>query len=85
MGGSNREGKRALCSVCPVNHPAFANRFPSTGGKAKPLKAPKKGTKDYDEDDLAFQEKKRAGTNTTSNSPPRPSKVALTYSRGEGS
>ncbi|KFA65940.1 hypothetical protein S40285_02395 [Stachybotrys chlorohalonatus IBT 40285] len=30
------------------------------GGKAKPLKAPKKGTKDYDEDDLAFQEKKRA-------------------------
>ncbi|KEY72323.1 hypothetical protein S7711_01005 [Stachybotrys chartarum IBT 7711] len=30
------------------------------GGKAKPLKAPKKGAKDYDEDDLAFQEKKRA-------------------------
>lgn len=33
-----------------------------TGGKAKPLKAAKKATKELDEDDLAFQEKKRAGT-----------------------
>lgn len=31
------------------------------GGKAKPLKAPKKQTKEYDEDDQAFLEKKRAG------------------------
>ncbi|KAL1896965.1 hypothetical protein Cpir12675_002544 [Ceratocystis pirilliformis] len=30
------------------------------GGKAKPLKAPKKGPKDLDNDDLAFLEKKRA-------------------------
>ncbi|KAL8285077.1 hypothetical protein RB601_006506 [Gaeumannomyces tritici] len=30
------------------------------GGKAKPLKAPKKGNKDLDEDDKAFLEKKRA-------------------------
>ncbi|ROW09509.1 hypothetical protein VMCG_02176 [Cytospora schulzeri] len=30
------------------------------GGKAKPLKAPKKGAKDLDEDDLAYLEKKRA-------------------------
>eukprot|EP00798_Chlamydomonas_sp_ICE-L_P024235 gene24235-9834_t len=30
------------------------------GGKAKPLKAPKKGPKEYDEDDLAFLEKKKA-------------------------
>ncbi|KAL9489752.1 hypothetical protein ACSS6W_002029 [Trichoderma asperelloides] len=30
------------------------------GGKAKPLKAPKKQNKDLDEDDLAFLEKKRA-------------------------
>ncbi|KAL2888549.1 hypothetical protein HOO65_030050 [Ceratocystis lukuohia] len=30
------------------------------GGKAKPLKAPKKGPKDLDDDDLAFLEKKRA-------------------------
>jgi hypothetical protein len=28
-------------------------------GKAKPLKAPKKGPKDYDEDDLAFLQKKK--------------------------
>ncbi|MCJ1441350.1 MAG: Translation machinery-associated protein 7 [Stictis urceolatum] len=30
------------------------------GGKAKPLKAPKKEKKDLDEDDLAFQAKQRA-------------------------
>ncbi|KAH7310509.1 translation machinery associated TMA7 [Stachybotrys elegans] len=30
------------------------------GGKAKPLKAAKKAAKDYDEDDMAFLEKKRA-------------------------
>ncbi|OLN97192.1 Translation machinery-associated protein 7 [Colletotrichum chlorophyti] len=30
------------------------------GGKAKPLKAPKKQQKDMDDDDLAFLEKKRA-------------------------
>lgn len=30
------------------------------GGKAKPLKAPKKKTQDYDDDDLAFKEKQRA-------------------------
>ncbi|KIR25944.1 hypothetical protein I307_05446 [Cryptococcus deuterogattii 99/473] len=29
------------------------------GGKAKPLKAPKKATKDLDEDDLAFKEKQK--------------------------
>ncbi|KAK9385044.1 translation machinery associated TMA7 [Lipomyces mesembrius] len=30
------------------------------GGKAKPLKAPKKERKDVDEDDKAFLEKKKA-------------------------
>ncbi|KAJ3072332.1 hypothetical protein HDU98_003788 [Podochytrium sp. JEL0797] len=30
------------------------------GGKAKPLKAPKKGPKDLDEDDLAFHAKQKA-------------------------
>ncbi|KAJ1969239.1 hypothetical protein IWQ62_000740 [Dispira parvispora] len=29
------------------------------GGKLKPLKNPKKGKKDLDEDDLAFQQKKK--------------------------
>ncbi|KJR86211.1 translation machinery-associated protein 7 [Sporothrix schenckii 1099-18] len=32
------------------------------GGKVKPLKAAKKEKKELDEDDLAFLEKKRAGT-----------------------
>jgi len=31
------------------------------GGKAKPLKAPKKEKKDLDEEDLAFREKQKAG------------------------
>lgn len=31
------------------------------GGKAKPLKAPKKEKKEMDEDDLAFIEKQKAG------------------------
>lgn len=30
------------------------------GGKAKPLKAPKKKTQDFDEDDVAFKEKQKA-------------------------
>ncbi|KAK3323893.1 translation machinery associated TMA7 [Podospora appendiculata] len=30
------------------------------GGKAKPLKAPKKKANEYDDEDLAFLEKKRA-------------------------
>ena len=35
-----------------------------TGGKVKPLKQAKKAQKDLDEDDMAFLEKKRAGTHT---------------------
>ncbi|CAK9189853.1 unnamed protein product [Sphagnum troendelagicum] len=33
--------------------------FGDTGGKLKPLKAPKKGDKDYDETDLANMQKKK--------------------------
>lgn len=32
------------------------------GGKAKPLKAPKKEKKDLDEDEQAFKAKQQAGT-----------------------
>lgn len=32
------------------------------GGKAKPLKAPKKASKEMDEDDIAFREKQKAGS-----------------------
>ena len=31
------------------------------GGKAKPLKAPKKEKKDLDEDEVAYREKQKAG------------------------
>lgn len=34
----------------------------SLGGKAKPLKAPKKEKKDLDDEELAFREKQKAGT-----------------------
>ena len=46
--------------------PSFLHRadplLPISGGKAKPLKAPKKQNKDLDDDDQAYLEKKRAGT-----------------------
>ena len=38
------------------------NEPPLTGGKAKPLKAPKKEKKELDEDELAYREKQKAGT-----------------------
>lgn len=36
-------------------------RLCCSGGKAKPLKAPKKEKKDLDEDEIAFREKQKAG------------------------
>lgn len=36
-------------------------RLYSLGGKAKPLKAPKKEKKEMDEDEIAFREKQKAG------------------------
>ena len=42
----------------------------STGGKAKPLKAPKKAPKgEMDEEDKAFQEKQKAGMTLTAYAP----------------
>jgi Translation machinery associated TMA7 len=38
---------------------SFLNLVP--GGKAKPLKAPKKEKKEMDEDEIAFKEKQKAG------------------------
>jgi len=40
--------------ILPTNHVLI-------GGKAKPLKAPKKEKKEMDEEDLAFREKQKAG------------------------
>ena len=59
MGGSNREGTHDT----PMRSHNVRLTPRSTGGKAKPLKAAKKQNKDLDEDDLAYLEKKRAGTN----------------------
>lgn len=45
---------------------------PQPGGKAKPLKQAKKQSKDYDDDDKAFLDKKRAGTTKYPNKTPSP-------------
>ncbi|KAI9821362.1 MAG: Translation machinery-associated protein 7 [Thelocarpon impressellum] len=57
MAGGNREGKKP--------QPASPRRLPEltadpAGGKAKPLKQPKKEKKDLDEDELAHKEKLKA-------------------------
>jgi hypothetical protein len=60
MGGVDRAGTfyRIPSSTPPTTNPTCV-----TGGKAKPLKAPKKAPKgELDEEDKAFQEKQRAGT-----------------------
>lgn len=56
MGGQDRAGmSRKFLSLVP-----HTDQTP--GGKAKPLKAPKKGPKaEMDEEDKAFQEKQKAG------------------------
>lgn len=60
MGGANREGLPNPIRPKPSRIASLTDNW-NTGGKAKPLKAPKKGAKDLDEDDLAYLEKKRAG------------------------
>lgn len=59
MGGASREGK--LLHTPPIStraHPITPLRI---GGKVKPLKSAKKEKKDFDDEDLAFKEKQRAG------------------------
>ena len=55
MGGNSREGHHTQQAVYSVRLPCYA------GGKAKPLKAPKKEKKELDEDDIAHLEKLKAG------------------------
>lgn len=55
MGGNSREGHHTQQAVYSVHLPCYA------GGKAKPLKAPKKEKKELDEDDIAHLEKLKAG------------------------
>lgn len=55
MGGQSREG---------IIHPNLRSTILLThasGGKVKPLKAPKKEKKELDEDELAFKQKQAAG------------------------
>jgi hypothetical protein len=60
MGGASREGSS------PPNYPSKTPHTDMlcTGGKAKPLKAPKKEKKELDEEELAFREKQKAGKST---------------------
>ncbi|KAL8795501.1 MAG: hypothetical protein Q9195_002090 [Heterodermia aff. obscurata] len=54
MGGNSREGGISLICLC-----SLTTNCP-IGGKAKPLKAPKKQKQELDEDDVAFREKQKA-------------------------
>ncbi|KAL8678539.1 MAG: hypothetical protein Q9224_001661 [Gallowayella concinna] len=58
MGGADRAGKLYLSHNSLDTSPYLMSKL--AGGKAKPLKAPKKEKKEVDEDDLAFQEKQKA-------------------------
>jgi hypothetical protein len=61
MAGGNREGIIYNPTDIVQGLHMHADRLPSLGGKAKPLKAPKKEKKELDEDDLAHKEKMKAG------------------------
>lgn len=96
MGGQSRDGTSPRDSTVPqVPDPqSFANKFTLAGGKAKPLKSAKKAVKDLDDEDKAYQEKKRAGTQSLGPEPvpnllPQRRRAANTDTnvpcRGEGS
>lgn len=58
---SNQNGwcKQRRCAALP--RASSTPLIVPIGGKAKPLKAPKKEKKELDDDELAFKEKQRAG------------------------
>jgi hypothetical protein len=65
MGGQGREGKKlqVLSNLRTCSNPSkhhSADTMNRAGGKAKPLKAPKKEKKDMDEDEIAFKAKQAA-------------------------
>ena len=60
MGGNSREGRSSAMTILDI-HSLTAPTF-SAGGKAKPLKAPKKEKKDMDDDEIAYRDKQKAGT-----------------------
>ena len=55
MGGNSREGATSYIACVLLTTECLI------GGKAKPLKAPKKQKQELDEDDVAFKEKQKAG------------------------
>lgn len=59
MGGNSREGTRWTKTSKAYAQTYFESLLP--GGKAKPLKAPKKEKKDLDEDEVAYREKQKTG------------------------
>lgn len=88
MGGANRDGWSPLSparSTWNKYGPPYESQLTKfTGGKAKPLKAPKKQNKEMDEEDIAFAEKKKAGTLTSFKFPSIFVLMILRHNRGEG-
>jgi hypothetical protein len=66
MGGQSREGSFKLLALRlisrndRVTYPLIFVLF-GAGGKAKPLKTPKKEKKELDDDDMVFKERQKAG------------------------
>ncbi|CAM6098575.1 unnamed protein product [Calypogeia fissa] len=56
---SNNNSGRNNSSIHPLSSVSAAVMSGKQGGKAKPLKAPKKDAKEYDEADLAHMQKKK--------------------------
>ncbi|KAL8919765.1 MAG: hypothetical protein Q9208_006631 [Pyrenodesmia sp. 3 TL-2023] len=54
------------------------------GGKAKPLKAPKKEKKEMDEEDIAFQEKQKAELTVTVHPAAKANKEMAEKAKGKG-
>lgn len=61
MGGASREGM--WFDSTHTDLLSYTDCSPA-GGKAKPLKAPKKEKKEMDEDEIAFKAKQAAGEST---------------------
>ncbi|MCJ1385321.1 Translation machinery-associated protein 7 [Xylographa soralifera] len=60
MGGASREGPPILKSSLPFPSTSPPADICTPGGKAKPLKAPKKEKKEMDDEEIAFKEKQKA-------------------------
>ncbi|KAI9844748.1 MAG: hypothetical protein M1837_005281 [Sclerophora amabilis] len=60
MAGGNRDGVFPSSQLRSSQPALQLTVFRNLGGKAKPLKQPKKEKKEFDEDELAYKEKAKA-------------------------